>query len=121
MQRYHRLFLASMMIIIPVTANARAQPMVGVWCAPEGRGVVYIEDDSIGFNEHTICDLEIPLAGAKTIETELNCKNVYSYDGGTVEAFETTVAFSAELVSETLLSVMIDESAEPEIYEFCGE
>jgi hypothetical protein len=51
--------------------------ITGAWCA--GEEVMWIRDDGIGFNAHTLCNAALPVALDQTgaYDTALSCENVY--------------------------------------------
>ncbi len=103
--------------------NALAEPsdMFDSWCTQNGGELLYLEQNSIGFNEHTVCELQSPLVAASSIKTQINCANIYFVDGEVVRAFEKTVLFKAQFLAPDELHVTTNSSNEPVVYRRCSE
>ena len=76
-----------------VTSPAVAEGLYVPWCS--ANEIMYIEENSIGFNEHTVCDLDIVpvvIAGGKPFRSKIACRNVHYVDGdGGETAVETPI------------------------------
>ncbi len=105
--------------MVPHGALAAGPSLIGDWCAQDGRGAIYFENDAIGMNEHTMCELEQPVGDVKSFKAELTCFNAYLSDGEIVRAFEVTLPFEAVLKTNNLMRVLMDDDPEPQLYERC--
>lgn len=119
MNRFPKIFALLAPLALPVMAQAHGASLIGDWCAQDSRGAIYFENESIGMNEHTICELEEPVGDVTTFKAELTCFNAYLSDGEIVRAFEMTVPFEAVLETDNLMRVLMDDDPEPLLYERC--
>ena len=107
---------AAVLVVLAGPALAKESPFAGAWCAGNSE-VMHVEGGSIGFNEHTVCEVSEPLPDGGVFETEIACANIYFNEGETVRAFERTVALRVEPVAKGLL-VSLDD-AEPALWTRC--
>ncbi len=118
---FRSIFVSALILIL--TANALAKPpnIFGIWCSEDGGELLYVEQNFIGFNEHTVCELPAPLTISSEIKMEISCANIYFHDGEIIRAFEETFLFEAEFFAPDELTLIMDKSAEPIMYRRCYE
>lgn len=100
---------------------AKDAKMLGVWCSEDEREILYWEKNSIGFNEHTICEFDAPLASGSHRTMTLACANIYFQGDEIVRAFEKTVLFEAFYIPPNRLKVIIDGNQTAILYNRCYE
>ncbi len=112
--------LAPVLAALALAASAGAQdasPFAGSWCAENGE-IMYVEPGSIGFNEHTVCDLPVDLPEGGALVARLACANIYFNDGEAVRAFERSVEMRAELAPDGLMLSLDQE--QPALWTRCN-
>lgn len=63
---------------------ALALPDIYLGARCSDQAVIYIEADSLGFNDHTICDwVDGPVVKSHSIHGTIDCRNVYVLDAST--------------------------------------
>lgn len=97
---------AAALLAAPVLASERG--IGGAWCADSE--TMWIQEGCIGFNAHTLCAEELPIAlgAGGTYETPLDCRNVYveaEREDGTLETVEIPLP---ELTHLTLKGTALD-------------
>ncbi len=115
MQRW-RNATALLLAVAGAPALAQDSPFAGAWCAANGE-VMYVEADSIGFNEHTVCDLPVALPESGVLQADIACANIYMNGDEVVRAFEKTVTLRAEPTADGLMVTLDD--AEPALWQRC--
>lgn len=116
-------FIIGTVISFAYAGNALAKDakMQGVWCSEDEREILYWEKESIGLNEHTVCEFEMPLSTGPHISMTLSCANIYFHGDEIVRAFERAILFEASYVSPNQLRVTIDSNETPILYTRCYE
>lgn len=113
MRRFLKVLAAGSALLYVAPLLAAPGGVQGTWCAVESGETMFIESETIGFNEHTVCTSEEPLPEATRFEAELNCANYYVQGDEVIAAFEKTIRFEAELVAKNLLQVRIEDAEQP--------
>jgi len=90
--------------------------MLGRWIAIDGSGTLLLEQNTIGFNEHTVCELPNEMPEGDLLSMQIECANFYLYEGEFVRAFEKTILFEARYISPDELIVTIDFADDPVLY-----
>jgi len=91
--------------------------MLGRWIAIDGSETLLLETNSIGFNEHTVCDLPNSMPEENLVVMQIECASFYMYEGEFVRVFEKTLSFEARYIFPDQLIVTIDSADEPVVYE----
>ena len=115
--RHWREGTGMLLAVLAGPALAQDNPFAGSWCAESGE-IMYVEPGSIGFNEHTVCDLPVDLPESGALVAELACANIYFNDGEAVRAFERSLALQAELTPEGLMLSLDQE--QPALWTRCN-
>ena len=107
---------AAVALIFLLPWQASANPVHGAWCTEEE--MMLIDEQGVGFNEHTLCTTQTPVAldGTDTWTGGIICNNVYVLsvnDDGTVETHEMPLPdltdMTLHLVGEGELNVIRGE------------
>jgi len=120
MRRWCKAAAAAMLTLMPTALTAQDLPLIGRWCSVDQTETMLIELSGVAFNEHTICDAAADVGDGQQYQTELSCRNVYFFDGETVELFQETLSFSAVLSADEILSVLMRDETEPFLYRRCA-
>ncbi len=108
-------FLATV-IFGNTAALAKNDTMLGRWIAVDGSESLLLEPNSIGFNEHTVCELPNEMPEGNLLSMQIECANFYLYEGEFVRAFEKTILFEARYISPDELIVTIGPANDPVLY-----
>jgi len=106
----------ALLAVLAGPALAQDNPFAGSWCTGNGE-IMYVEPGSIGFNEHTVCDLPADLPESGALVADLACANIYLNGDEVVRAFERTVALHAEPTADGLMVRLDDE--QPALWQRC--
>ena len=102
-------------------ALAKETKMQGMWCSLDEKETLYINSDSIGFNEHTMCNLDDPLPEGAHIKLPLTCANIYIHGNEIIKAFEETKMFEAFYTTPNQLKIFLGDETDPIVYSRCYE
>lgn len=105
--------------LIAVPLVAQPASIIGTWCEIGGGEIIYLEEQGIGFNEHTLCIGTDPLTPVQSYQTLLSCKNIYFVDGVSIEAFQQSRMFSVNLSADDQLQVKLDDQSAPRDFARC--
>ncbi len=113
--------MSALTLFLMTNALAKPPNMLGTWCSDDGREILYMEQNSIGFNEHTVCELPAPLTIASEVKMEISCANIYFDGDEIIREFEETFLFAARFFAPDQLTIIMDKSAEPTMFRRCYE
>jgi len=78
--------------------------------------IMYLEQGSVGFNEHTVCIPKSPFPQALNFRVKISCANFYFGEEKTIRAFEETKMFGVKYIAPNSLEITFDSEAEPVLY-----
>jgi hypothetical protein len=89
-------------VLLAAPAAASESGISGAWCADNE--TMWIQETRIGFNDHTLCEVALPIALGEdgAYSTGLNCANVYVLSERADGTLETTEIPLPELTHLTL-------------------
>lgn len=108
--------LTAAILITPGIATAAAPAWIdGEWCT-RTQGLLFISEDGLGFNEHTICSWPAPPDEPPFISV-LYCANLYPDGDKITKGFHKTMTIAVEPEGPRSLRVTMGDSSL--IYERC--
>jgi len=107
--------LSAILSLAPPAFAAPTDWIDGEWCTLTG-GLLYVREDGIGFNEHTICSWPSPPSDPPFISV-LYCANLYADGDNIVKGFHKTLTIAVEPEANNSLRVTMGDSSL--IYERC--
>jgi len=86
------------------------------WVSVDEEQIMYLEQGSVGFNEHTVCTPKNPFPQSLEFRVKIYCANFYFEEGKTIREFEETKMFGAKYIALDSLEITFDTEAEPVLY-----
>jgi len=122
MRRSHKIFWLALVLMnfsIGVAAaqnNEMFDKIFDTWVSVGEEQIMYLEQNSVGFNEHTVCTPKSPFPNSLEFRVKISCANFYFEEGKTIRAFEERKMFGAKYIAPNSLEITFDSEAEPVLY-----
>jgi hypothetical protein len=105
--------------LMATPASASLDRLGGEWCDEAGDERMVVDKNGIGFNEHTVCELQESRPEGEALKLKARCANVYPNGDEVVRMDERVVQVEAG-PDRSFVEVRV-EGAEPVIFRRCPE
>lgn len=96
---------------LALPAAAFAGMLDGGWCNDTTGAMLFWEERSLGFGEHTMCDWKDPPAGRTDHATTIHCTSIYLNGEEVIRMDPKSHAFQARLLTDGTLEVHFNDDA----------